>query len=197
MTCSVVDCDRDAFCRGWCNRHYQRWYRLGDPLASAKRRPWQERFWEKVDRRGDDECWPWLAALSDKGYGMFNATFSGTGVAHRIAYMLLIGPVPDGLVLDHLCRVRHCVNPSHLEPVTAEENTSRGIRATQTHCKRGHEFTAENTERRPNGTRSCVTCVTTVHNPNAVRRARERRQASRVPMVAEFLGDEIRLPSIA
>ena len=84
-------------------------------------------------------------------------------MAHRVAYELTNGPIPDGLELDHLCRVRHCVNPSHIEAVTHRENTLRGTgpiphRARQSHCKHGHEFTPENTYRLPNGCRHCRTC---------------------------------------
>lgn len=107
----------------------------------------EERFWAKVNKT--DTCWLWTAAQKHNGYGSF--TYKGkTFRAHRLSYELLVGPIPAGLVLDHLCRVRHCVNPAHLEVVTMEENKLRGlsvcnINAAKTHCKHGHEFTAENT----------------------------------------------------
>jgi hypothetical protein len=87
------------------------------------------RFWDKVDRRGPDECWPWTAGCTGDGYGSFRP--GGRGVpcvgAHIVAYELLIGPVPDGMTLDHVvCHRRDCVNPAHTEPVTAGENTRRG-----------------------------------------------------------------------
>ena len=91
--------------------------------------------------------------------------------AHRIGYEQLVGPIPKGLELDHLCRVRHCVNPDHLEPVTHKENTLRGscpaaVNARKTHCKRGHPLTDDNIARQSKtNARVCLKC-------QAVRRAR-------------------------
>jgi hypothetical protein len=147
----------------------------GQPVTSRKRsaifihnhhsrRPLAERFWAKVDKT--DSCWIWTAGTDRKGYGVFNAPGAySTRAAHRIAYMLTVGEIAAGMDLDHLCRVPACVNPEHLEPVTRRENVLRGVgvsaqRARQTHCKRGHEFTPENTrvsKTRP-GSRSCRTC---------------------------------------
>lgn len=106
------------------------------------------RFWRSVQKRGDDECWPWQGAINRTGYG-----FIGSGnrniLAHRLSYELQVGPIPDGLVIDHVaargCTLRNCVNPAHLEPVTADENTRRGNgigmqNAAKTHCPRGHEY---------------------------------------------------------
>jgi hypothetical protein len=84
------------------------------------------RFWAKVEKTAD--CWFWRATRTRDGYGTFY--FYGRSLsAHRWLYQQLIGPVPDGLVLDHLCRIRHCVNPQHLEPVTHRENVIRGMQA--------------------------------------------------------------------
>lgn len=164
-TCSVADCDRKVSCRGWCKKHYERWQRHGDPLvvipASQRRtRPLADRFWPKVDKT--DDCWLWTGALNSTGYGYIARTSNRMVPAHRIAYELLVGPIPDGLTLDHLCRVRNCVNPSHLEPVTMRENTLRGsappaINARRTHCVNGHEFTPENTYVGTTG-RECRAC---------------------------------------
>ena len=97
-----------------------------------------------------DGCWLWTGNInSATGYGRLG--FGGTNlVAHRVAYELAKGPIPTGLVLDHLCRVRHCVNPDHLEPVTIRENTLRGVgipaqRARADKCKRGHAYDDANT----------------------------------------------------
>jgi hypothetical protein len=109
-------------------------------------RPVMERFWEKVEKTGG--CWNWTAGLNAAGYGMFSD--GKTRLAHRFAYEMVVGKIPDGLQLDHLCRNRSCVRPDHLEPVTNRENCLRGEspfakHARQTHCVNGHEFTPENT----------------------------------------------------
>lgn len=105
------------------------------------------RFWSKVEFT--DTCWLWTAAQNGKGYGRF---WDGSRlvVAHRWAYLFCVGPIPDGLTLDHSCRVRNCVRPEHLEPVTMRENTMRGVglaalNARKTRCSNGHEFTEANT----------------------------------------------------
>lgn len=123
-----------------------------------------ERFWEKVDTSGD--CWNWTA-YKLQGYGRFGIGGSHKNggrilYAHRWAYEALVGPIPDGLTLDHLCRNRACVNPDHLEPVTPAENTRRGGMSLRTHCPQGHEYTPENTLRgkttRGSITRVCREC---------------------------------------
>lgn len=118
------------------------------------------RLLSKVERFG--ECWFWVGAISDTGYG--NAYYKGRmQPAHRAIYKLLVGAIPDGHELDHLCRVRPCVNPAHLEAVTPRVNQSRGMSpsavAVRTNrCQRGHELTFENTIVRVNGKRGCRTC---------------------------------------
>ena len=116
----------------------------------------EERFWAKVEKT--DICWLWTGTVDSAGYGR-----CGQGIAHRYAYKLVVGPIPEGLSLDHLCRVRNCVRPDHLEPVTQRENVLRGVgtaatHAKQTHCDHGHEFTTPNTIIRKNGSRECRTC---------------------------------------
>ena len=121
-----------------------------------------QRFWSKVDKSG--KCWLWMAHCDRHGYGRFkpSSTVPETG-AHRFAYEEANGLIPVGLQTDHLCRVRPCVRPAHIELVTSRENTLRGEgiaakRARQTHCLRGHPFTAENTYLCSNGTRRCKVC---------------------------------------
>lgn len=123
------------------------------------------RLAERVAVNGQTGCWEFAGYRSPKGYGILGR--SGRMYrAHRYVYELLVGPIPDELVLDHLCRVRHCVNPAHLEPVTNVENLRRGspgspFSGPREHCKRGHEFTEENTRIEIYGGvshRKCVTC---------------------------------------
>lgn len=136
-----------------------------------------DRFWSKVDRRGPDECWPWMGLILNTGYGQIG--WRGKGVsAHRLAYELLIGPIPEGLTIDHLCRVRACVNPAHMETVTRGENTLRSpigisaVNARKTHCMRGHAFDEHNTKVRRTG-RACRACLRLLDA-----RYRARRQAA-------------------
>lgn len=134
-----------------------------------------ERFWAKVDRRRSDGCWLWTGSKNRGGYGTI--TVNGhTRAVHRVAYELLVGPIPDGLQLDHLCRVRHCVNPAHLEPVTQRENILRGqglaaANAAKTHCLRGHPFDGSNTYVW-RGKRFCRAC-NREHQRKVAARARE------------------------
>jgi hypothetical protein len=118
------------------------------------------RFWEKV--RKTDGCWEWTAHRNQYGYGTYRL-LNRQHMAHRVAYELLVGPIPDGLEIDHLCRNRGCVNPDHMEPVSGRVNTLRGVGITalnsqKTHCPKGHEFTDENTYVTPTGRRVCREC---------------------------------------
>lgn len=130
-----------------------------------------DRFLDKieVDERG---CWIWTAARNggpEGGYASFSfpgVTKSRMVLGHRFSYALFVGPIPEDKQLDHLCRVRYCVNPAHLEVVTGQENLIRGKTiaaryAERTHCQNGHEFTEENTRfgRRTPGSRECRACT--------------------------------------
>lgn len=117
--------------------------------------------WMPEDRGHDTPCWIWQGARSRNGYS--NIGIGGHNMtAHKAMYEREVGPVPEGKELDHLCRVRDCVNPAHLEPVTRGENMQRGVEA-RTHCRRGHEYNEANTRytiRKSNGKqrRDCRVC---------------------------------------
>jgi hypothetical protein len=134
-------------------------------------------FWQYVEKNGADGCWVWTGALHNFGYGITSIKAKAV-LAHRISYQTLVGPIPDGLHLDHLCRNPPCVNPSHLEPVTCKENLHRGpttmaaINRAKTHCVRNHEFTPANTWVDKRGSRYCRACM-------AIRQAEGRRRKKR------------------
>jgi hypothetical protein len=112
----------------------------------------KERFLDKVQMEPNSGCWLWTGTTNAAGYGgfVFNKR---KRPAHRVAYELFCDEIPEGLVIDHLCRVRCCVNPDHLEPVSFQENVRRGdqgkhraaIESAKTCCPKGHEYTPENT----------------------------------------------------
>lgn len=138
----------------------------------------EDRFWAKVIKLGPDECWPWTAGKNADGYGRFRLN-GRTENAHRAAYLMFVGPVPDGRLVDHTCHNnsgcimgrtcphRACCNPAHLEPVTNKVNSTRGNNgrhnAIKTRCPKGHEYTEANTQiinSKTNGReRRCKTCA--------------------------------------
>lgn len=152
-----------------------------EPLDPPRRRckPLAERFWAKVSRPSSpDACWEWTGTRGPDGYGQVarGRRSEGLAAAHRIAYELEVGPIPEGLQLDHLCRNRACVRPDHLEPVTQQENIRRGqggaCWAAKTHCLQGHPYSGENLVR-IDGRRRCRTCM------RAWSRAHDRRRRAR------------------
>lgn len=177
--CSIVSCDRPLKARGYCAGHHQRWLTTGDPQADKPLRPMRRtprsdvlgRFEFFVDRNGPiapvmgTPCWTWTGQHNPGGYARFPIKRRQL-MAHRWSYEHFVGPIPDGLTLDHLCRQPGCVNPDHLEPVTMAENTRRApnqvttINATKTHCIHGHEFAGWNLIISPtNGSRACRACI--------------------------------------
>lgn len=158
-----------------------------------------ERIERNVARLPDAPgCWLWTGTRKN-GYGRLNAVIDGQHqclLAHRVVYESLVGPVPDGLTLDHRCRVRACVNPAHLEPVTMKENILRGEsagarNAVKTHCPKGHPYSPENTavrrfpQRRKDHSiryvmgRICRACAPSHRSPEARARRSARRAALR------------------
>jgi len=132
-TCTVDGCETPQRARGWCASHYYRWERYGDPAVALARPPatTEDRFWRKVEKGGADECWPWVGALSPKGYGRFRTT--GLVGAHRFSWELANGrPVPAGLHVMHACDNPPCVNPAHLSVGTHTDNM-RDCRAKGRH----------------------------------------------------------------
>jgi hypothetical protein len=122
--------------------------------------------------RQEGECWTWTGSTNrDGGYGVIGGggyvpgsrSLSRVVYVHRVAYSILVGDIPDGQQIDHLCRNRLCIRPDHLEAVPQRLNLDRGfgpwaVNKRKTHCKRGHEFTAENTSVSRKGERNCRTC---------------------------------------
>jgi hypothetical protein len=164
--------------------HYQRWRKYGDPLVVSEIHGDDDaRFESYIDRDGPTplhrpelgQCWLWNGERNRRGYGRFNLRRKHVA-AHRHGYERAIGPIPEGLQIDHLCRNPSCVNPAHLEAVTCRENLLRGNtlqakNAAKTHCFRGHEFTPENTYHPPSGGRVCRTCQRQYHREWRAQRA--------------------------
>lgn len=123
-----------------------------------------ERFWQ-ISPEPMSGCWLWDGAHHGRGYGRVTINYR-TRSAHRAVYEMVRGPIPEGMELDHKCRLTCCVNPDHLEPITHRENVVRGdapaklalLNGSKTHCKRGHPFDEENTHYVPGG-RSCRACA--------------------------------------
>lgn len=158
-TCSVEGCDAGTRARGWCGKHYYRWRKHGSTELPPEP-TFEERFWARTTRTEDgclvmgDDLTTYTAAMWKDGTGT---------TAHRIAYMLTRGDIPDGQVIDHLCDNPPCVEPSHLAATSQRVNTLRtpttlaGRNARKSHCKRGHPLSGDNLYRR-NGRRHCRAC---------------------------------------
>lgn len=162
--CLVNGCDQPWTRKGMCRKHYDRFRKHGTTDLPAGPSV-TERFWSKVVPDGD--CLRWTGGSRSMGYGVFSIA-TGTWpvklvAAHRWAWEQANGPIPDGLVLDHLCRNPWCVNPDHLEPVTPRENSLRGVgpaaqHAKKTHCPAGHPYAGDNLVIR-RGKRECRQCI--------------------------------------
>lgn len=158
-----------------CVKAYNREYGLKRVRARSDSRVWDtfqamplerlRKFAPKIQVNEETGCWEWLGNRHpDSGYGRIWYSKHDDRSVHRVAYETARAPIPPGLVIDHLCRNRGCCNPEHLEVVTNVENVMRGEsiaaqNARKTHCKRGHEFTPDNTYVGAQGQRSCRTCT--------------------------------------
>lgn len=166
--CIIEGCALPTHGGGLCNTHYRRRARTGDasrgrppakPKPPRNRRPTtEERFWAKVERT--ETCWLWRGHIAANGYGSFSLGHRESIRAHRYTYELYVGHIPEGLSLDHLCRVRNCVNPIHLEAVPIRENHMRAPatitaqNVAKTGCPRGHPYSGFNSK----GGRICQIC---------------------------------------
>lgn len=170
--CTIEGCDAPNDSRGMCKHHAQSWRVYGDAHAAKRgcvRGTAAERLWARVDRDGPvpqyrpdlGPCWLWGGAPCPNGYGKLVGDAGPMIGVHRLAYELLVGPIPEGLQLDHLCRVRTCVNPAHLEPVTGAENTRRAklTYVPVAACLRGHPYDDANTYLDKTGARRCRRCA--------------------------------------
>lgn len=157
--CRVKGCPNRIQGRGWCGTHYTRWRKYGSPMGYVTL---EQQLLERIVI-DDNGCWLWTSTISRAprncgGYGKH-----GKDYAHRLAYESWVGPIPLGTEIDHLCRVRRCIRPSHLEAVTRQVNLLRGQtfaagHAAKTHCPAGHEYTPENTSLSAKNQRTCRTC---------------------------------------
>lgn len=141
ILCAIEGCRNKALARNWCSRHWQRWQRHGSPTAGGIDRPnvtVAERFWSKVNKTS--ECWIWTGVTNDGGYGLFSHQGKNER-AHRFAWSLSVGEIPGGLQIDHKCRNRMCVNPSHLRPATNKQN-SEHVQGSSSSGYRGVSFNA-------------------------------------------------------
>lgn len=129
-----------------------------------------ESFWARVHKVEMTGCWVWRGHINKQRYGTWTFWENGKGrtvYPHRYAYELLVGPIPEGIVLDHLCLNRTCCNPAHLDPISCAENVRRGLESRQfpgfneskTHCPAGHPYDGDNLHVRANGMRDCRTCA--------------------------------------
>lgn len=175
--CMVDGCPDPRRGHGYCNKHYQRWKQHGGSVAptNAAGMTLRERVEFYADMSGGpDSCWTWTGELDKGGYGSIHARAMPTRLAHRLSYMAFVGPIPDGMHLDHTCHDpatcragakcphRRCVNPDHLEPVTPAENVARcgsvfGENMRKTHCPKGHPYSGTNLYLTKRG-RACRTC---------------------------------------
>lgn len=178
ITCTVFGCTRQHFGRGLCQRHYHEERKHGaetlPPRANIEARLPEVEKLARRRRVTDRGCWEWTGGTNHIGYGVVTVRYRRYS-PHRLSYQLAAGPIPYGMVIDHLCRNTLCFNPGHLEPVTMAENIRRSpLVGAKSHCVYGHEYTEENTYITPAGARHCREC-----SRRRGRELRARRRANR------------------
>lgn len=192
MICTVEGCTSVIKSGNrFCEKHRARFRRHGNPNVVLKdHTPATERWKTSYEVDPETGCWNWTGPFS-RGYGFIQDGARKRYQAHRFVYEQVVGPIPDGKEIDHVCRNTKCVNPDpgHCEPVTHAVNVQRGnagiANALKTHCKRGHEFTPENTYDN-HGHRGCRECQRT-----QVREyMREKRRRERIIKAKQFLERE-------
>lgn len=174
--CAVPNCGSPIDYRDWCDKHYQRWLKHGDPTVTKLE-------WDPIVRLKRDVAYTasgcWIYNGKDPCSSGYQRWYVGGKryLVHRWTYEHFVGPIPDGHQIDHLCRVPPCCNPEHLRPLTPRQNAllsptaAPAVNARKTHCKRGHLFDKTNTRIERNGARQCRACIN--------ERARRRRAAKR------------------
>lgn len=165
MSCVACARVKPSRARGLCSGCYTRFLKTGvvSPPKYRHGLTLEQAFWARVERSIPTACWLWRGHKNHLGYGnlQHEKIFY---LAHRLSYELNVGAIPEGLVIDHLCRTPSCVNPAHLEPVTSRENTvvrtslsPAGANLRKTHCPLGHPYEGDNL-RYYKGYRMCATC---------------------------------------
>lgn len=185
--CSIPDCAKPVVSWGWCVMHYTRWQRHGDPLITYRPRRTPMECVLAESKRMPSGCREWQRATNANGYGRIGVQNpGGSRLAHVVAYEAVRGPVPPGLILDHLiCDNPLCNDEWHVEPSTHAANVARGnspgaISRRTNRCNNGHELTPENTYVRPlTGHRRCRICMRAQDRKRVPRRAAERRARKR------------------